>query len=35
MYKELIGNINIIRKANKLPNNYWPGAFDNHCHSPY
>ena len=34
MYKELINNINTIRRANKLPGNYWPGAFNSSCGKP-
>ncbi len=35
MYKQLIENIKIIRKMNKLPTDRWPGAFTNTCKSPY
>ena len=35
MYKKLSDNIKSIKQANRLPNNYWPGAFTNNCGSPY
>jgi hypothetical protein len=34
MYKELIDNIGLIRQLNKLPNNYWPSAFNKNCGKP-
>ena len=34
MYKELIDNIMFIRRLNKLPQNYWPAAFNESCGKP-
>lgn len=34
MYRELIDNISMIKQMNMLPNNYWPGAFNNSCGKP-
>lgn len=35
MYRELSENLKLINKTNKLPNTYWPGAFNDTCGSPY
>ena len=31
MYKKLSDNLGLIRSQNKLPTNYWPGAFSANC----
>ena len=31
MYKKLSENLDLIRSQNKLPTNYWPGAFSANC----